>query len=592
MASFARAEATLLKCAFLFLYMCGSLCQRDCTGVECPQLENCIEKVQESGACCASCLQKGCTCEGYQYYDCITAGFSNGKVPEGESYFVDYSSTECSCPVGGGNIICHYIICPEIPPNCLETVEPPDECMQCVRLGCVDDGQKYEPGYSFQMDECQFCRCPMEGGELMCYPAGNCDTDPIQEPVLGAPTETDNKGNGYPYRLYQQERMDHSTPFGSLPLFKVPPLDKEEPEDYEYGPTDFPETYPKSLLFPTQASTSNKVTSLSQGSDRSSSLQSTDRRNKLELREQYGVHGRHTDTEGVTESPLRVEQSTVWPHTHKDATPSWQSSHGVRNVQSVPGHTNPLHVLKGSDHIKFPLTQGLETEKLPVYPHRILESAVHHQRGSQSEIHHQNASDSVIPRGSVNQISVSHHVRGTDSAANQQRESDSVTFPLYMQRSPEGTVHPHGSSHAQKELHGTAAPEYEEWVDEGEKDAEEEDLVTLHRVTGPEERDVPYRIKSAQQEENHEESKSSSYEMTTLPGTSSPRRPEDLTTPTVQFIATTTHPALKFTQDEREPSRQPAEGLFDLHSEDQKEVMEEEEEKKDHPVLLVKPEGG
>lgn len=596
MGGFAIAEATLLKCAFLFLYMSGSLCQRDCTGVECPQLENCIEEVLESGGCCASCLQKGCTCEGYQYYDCINVGFKNGKVPEGESYFVDYGSTECSCPVGGGRISCHFISCPDIPPNCIEVLEPADGCMQCVRMGCVYDGQKYEAGHSFHMDSCQVCHCPNEGGELMCYPVPDCDSDQTQKPVLAAPTEKD-KGNGYPHRLDQRERMDHSTPFGSLPLFKVSPLDKEEPEDYEYGPTDFPETNPQSLLFPTQSSTSNKVIPLSHGSDRSSSLQSFDGRNKLELREQYGVHDRPTDTEEATESPLRAEQSTVRPHTSKDTTPSWQSSHGVRNVQSVPENTNPLHALKSLVSVEFPINQGLENEKLPGYPHRILESGVHHQRGSQSETHHQSVSDSVTPRGSVNQISVSHHMNGTDTAANQQRESGSVTFPLYIQSSPEGTTHPHGNSHAQKELHGPAASEYEEWVDDGEKEAEE-DIETLHRVTGPEESDVPYQIKSPQQKENHEESKSSdsssSYETTTLTGTSSPRRPEYLTTPTVHFIATTTsttHPALKFIQDEREPSRQPAEGPFNPHSKDQKDVMEEEE-KKDQPGLLVTPEGG
>lgn len=598
MAGLVIDEVTLLRCTFLFLYLSVCLCQRDCTGVDCPQLDNCIEEALESGACCASCLQKGCTCEGYQYYDCINAGFKNGKVPEGDSYFVDYGSTECSCPAGGGRISCHFISCPDMPPNCIEVLEPADGCMQCERVGCVYDGQKYEAGHSFHIDSCQVCHCPNEGGKLMCYPVPDCDPHKVQKPVLAAPTEEDNKGNSYPHEFDQRGRMVHSTPYGSLPLFKLSALDKEEQEDYDYSPTDFPETYPQSLVFPTQSSTSNKIISASQGSDRTAPLQSFDRRSKLELRERYGVHDHPADREEVTESPLRVEQSTIRPHTHKDATPSWQSSDAVRNVASVPENANLLHALKSSDSVEFPLNQGLESEKHPEYPHRISESPVHYQRGSESETHHQNASDSVTPRGSVSQISVGHPVRGTDSQTNQQRPSDRANSPLYMLRSPEGPIHPQASSLGQRQLHGTVPPDYEEGMDEEEIEAEEEEeIVTLHRVTGPEGGDVPYQIKSAQQEGNHEESESSdsnsSYEKTTPePGTSSPRRPEYLTTPMVHFITTTTQPAVKFMEDEREPSRQPAEGLFNHHSEDQEEVTEKEEERKDRPVLLVKPEGG
>uniref|UniRef100_A0A3Q1D174 Fibulin 2 n=1 Tax=Amphiprion ocellaris TaxID=80972 RepID=A0A3Q1D174_AMPOC len=190
-------------------------CQRDCTGVNCPMLDNCIEEVLEGGACCASCLQKGCTCEGYQYYDCINAGFKNGKVPEGDSYFVDYGSTECSCPSGGGRISCHFISCPDLPPNCIEVLEPADGCMQCERIGCVHGGQKYEAGHSFHIDSCRVCHCPNEGGDLMCYPVPDCDPQKVHKPMLAAPTE-ENIANGrdsYPYKFDQQGSMDQfSTP--------------------------------------------------------------------------------------------------------------------------------------------------------------------------------------------------------------------------------------------------------------------------------------------------------------------------------------------------------------------------------------------
>uniref|UniRef100_A0A669BAY6 Fibulin 2 n=1 Tax=Oreochromis niloticus TaxID=8128 RepID=A0A669BAY6_ORENI len=283
----AQAEVALLQCALFFFYSSVCLCQLDCTGTNCPLLDNCIEEVLERGACCASCLQKGCACEGYQYYDCVSAGFKNGKVPEGDSYFVDYGSTECSCPVGGGRISCHFISCPDMPPNCIDVSEPADGCMQCERVGCVHDGQKFEAGHSFHIDPCRVCHCPNEGGKLMCYPVPDCDLQKVHKPMLAAPTEDNTviRHDNFPYRFDQQGHTDqYATPYhlpnGNLPLFKLSPLDKEEPEDYDYGPTDFPETYPQSLLFPTPSSSSfKKVLSVSQGSvkpDRISSLQSFD----------------------------------------------------------------------------------------------------------------------------------------------------------------------------------------------------------------------------------------------------------------------------------------------------------------------------
>uniref|UniRef100_A0A3Q4HMA0 Fibulin 2 n=1 Tax=Neolamprologus brichardi TaxID=32507 RepID=A0A3Q4HMA0_NEOBR len=255
----------LLQCALFFFYSSVCLCQLDCTGTNCPLLDNCIEEVLESGACCASCSQKGCACEGYQYYDCISAGFKNGKVPEGDSYFVDYGSTECSCPVGGGRISCHFISCPDMPPNCIEVSEPADGCMQCERVGCVHAGQKFEAGYSFHIDPCRVCHCPNEGGKLMCYPVPDCDPQQVHKPMLAAPTEDNTviTHDNFPYRFDQQGHTDQfATPYhlpnGNLPLFKLSPLDKEKPEDYDYGPTDFPETYPQSLLFPTPSSSSFK----------------------------------------------------------------------------------------------------------------------------------------------------------------------------------------------------------------------------------------------------------------------------------------------------------------------------------------------
>ncbi|XP_071350641.1 fibulin-2 isoform X2 [Trachinotus anak] len=606
MADFIRAEVALLKCALLFLYLSVSSCQRDCTGVDCPLLDNCIEEVLESGACCASCLQKGCTCEGYQYYDCINAGFKNGKVPEGDSYFVDYGSTECSCPVGGGRISCNFISCPDLPPNCIEVSEPADGCMQCERTGCVHGRQKYEAGHSFHIDPCRVCHCPSEGGKLMCYPVPDCDLKKDHKPMLAAVTEEDaaRRSGGYPNRFDQQGHPDqfstpyHPLPNGNLPLFKLSPLDKEGPEDYDYGPTDLPETYPESLVLPTQSFFSNKVISVFGGSDRSdrtSAIQSFDRGSKLELREQSGVHDHPTDKEEVTENPLREEQSTVRPHMHKDITTSWQPLQGLTSTQSASFSEqsrqtdleNPLHAHRNLDSGTFPLNQGLQGEKHPEYPHMSSESVLNHQRTSEMNTHHQNASNSVTPRRSDNQINVSHPAGGAESQTNQPRRLDGVNFLMYVQRSQNG----------QKELQGTVTPDHGEGLDAEEMQEEEEEkeeTVTFQSVLEPEEEDVPNKMKSAPQERSHDQTESSdttsSYIKTTLePSTSSPTGSEFHTTPMVHFMTTTpTQLPVRVKLDESQPSRKPGQRLFNLHSEDREEVKEkvmETEEEKGQPVL-------
>lgn len=586
--------------------------------MDCPELDNCIEEVLESGTCCASCLQKGCTCEGYQYYDCINAGFKNGKVPEGDSYFVDYGSTECSCPLGGGRISCHFISCPDLPPNCIEVLEPADGCMQCGRFGCIFDGHKYEAGHSFHIDYCRVCHCPSDGGKLICYPVPDCDVQKVQEPVFATPSEESSR---YPYSFDQKGHIDQpSTPFsftpnGNLPLFREPHAEKDDTEDYDYGPTDVPETYPQTLVFPTQMSSSKKVVSVSHGFERpdsTSSLQSFGRRGKLELRERYGVHGHPADGEEVTEGPLRKEQSTDGPHMHRDSNTSWQPSHDPSSVQSVTfsdlttqtDFENPSHAHGISDPI-IPQNPGLESEK--EYPLEISETAVNHQRGSESKTQHQNVSDTVTG-SSVSRDEVSHPVQGTDSQTSQQRESNRVSFPLFMLRSPESPIHPQAglhdavvpSLHWPTELQGTVAPNTKEGTDEAELKEEEEtedrDIVSFQSVTGSEGGESPYKTKSSQHERGSEGSESSdptsSYEKS-IPGESisSSSSPDHLTTPTMRFITTTsTQPPVKFALDE---SRRPGQGLFSLHREDQEEAeVTEKEEKKDGPVLTIEQEEG
>ncbi|KAM6216074.1 fibulin-2 isoform 2-T2 [Rhynchocyon petersi] len=185
---------------------------QDCTGIECPLLENCIEEALEPGACCASCVQQGCACEGYQYYDCLQGGFLRGQVPAGQSYFVDFGSTECFCPPGGGKISCQFMLCPELPPNCIEAVVAADSCPQCGQVGCVHMGRKYTAGHTVHLPPCRACHCPDAGGELICYQLPGCDGDtealPAPAPTAGnfSDSEEGDVGRHYedPYS-YDQE---------------------------------------------------------------------------------------------------------------------------------------------------------------------------------------------------------------------------------------------------------------------------------------------------------------------------------------------------------------------------------------------------
>ncbi|XP_036767385.2 fibulin-2 isoform X1 [Manis pentadactyla] len=165
--------------------------RQDCTGVECPALENCIEEALEPGACCATCVQHGCACEGYQYYDCLQGGFVRGRVPAGQSYFVDFGSTECSCPPGGGKISCQFMLCPELPPNCIEAVEVADSCPQCGQVGCVHAGRKYAAGHTVHLPPCRACHCPDAGGKLICYQLPGCNGDAEAMPAAATGNSSD-----------------------------------------------------------------------------------------------------------------------------------------------------------------------------------------------------------------------------------------------------------------------------------------------------------------------------------------------------------------------------------------------------------------
>nr|XP_032825494.1 fibulin-2-like isoform X2 [Petromyzon marinus] len=149
----------------------------DCAGVVCPPNDHCIAESSEPPTCCPACLQLGCTCHGYQYYDCVAAGYTNGKVPEGHVYYVDDGTTACSCPARGGSISCSFMPCPDLPSNCIEVHRPLDHCPVCLRAGCVsDDGHNHDAGFTFRLPGCRVCHCPLGESLLLCYTVPGCDS--------------------------------------------------------------------------------------------------------------------------------------------------------------------------------------------------------------------------------------------------------------------------------------------------------------------------------------------------------------------------------------------------------------------------------
>ncbi|XP_069501343.1 fibulin-2-like isoform X2 [Ambystoma mexicanum] len=200
---------------FLFVVSGGDWAvARDCTGVECPPLENCIKEALEPGACCAHCVRLGCRCQGYQYYDCLRHGFRGGRVPAGRGYLVDSGSTECLCPPGGGHIACHFLPCPELPQNCIAEVLPLlGRCPECAQMGCHSNGQTYSEGDSFYVEPCTICHC-LNSGTLMCTPSASCQSVHVVPPSTAA---HDGKPRTVMSQTRRPQRNMHIHPVHSAP---------------------------------------------------------------------------------------------------------------------------------------------------------------------------------------------------------------------------------------------------------------------------------------------------------------------------------------------------------------------------------------
>lgn len=260
-------------------------------------------------------------CEGYQYYDCIRAGFKNRKVPEGESYLVDSGSTECSCPAGGGNISCRLILCPEIPPHCLEPSDSAEACPHCLRYGCVYENQKFEAGHSFHMASCQVCHCPNDGGDLMCSVIPDCssemDNNPEERGNELQISKQENAG-GFP----NEDKDAFSS--NSVPIYAENMSEFENSKDYDYLPeaTASPDAFILSSVAPQTQNPHDVV----------------HEDTRKELRETVGTYDAESREEGTKDS---LNITTVKTDSRSSEMLSSQMEITLRPTQVPPRATTP-----------------------------------------------------------------------------------------------------------------------------------------------------------------------------------------------------------------------------------------------------------
>ncbi|XP_074124076.1 kielin/chordin-like protein isoform X1 [Sminthopsis crassicaudata] len=124
-----------------------------CKSVLCPSL-SCVLQVTEAGTCCPRC--RGCLSP-------------DGEHPEGSSWTpLDAPCSSCTCHEGV--ITCAHVRCVS---SCAHPQQGSTDCCPLCK-DCVHEGQKYEPGESFQpgKDPCEVCSCELSPGgtpRLRCY---------------------------------------------------------------------------------------------------------------------------------------------------------------------------------------------------------------------------------------------------------------------------------------------------------------------------------------------------------------------------------------------------------------------------------------
>ncbi|XP_036415013.1 fibulin-2 isoform X1 [Colossoma macropomum] len=580
----------LLK-LMLLICVSGGLCQRDCTGVDCPLLQNCIEEVLEVGSCCASCVQTGCTCEGYQYYDCVNAGFQKGRVPEGESYFVDFGSTECSCPMGGGRISCHFIPCPELPVNCIEISEPADGCIQCERIGCVYKEQKYQAGHSFHMDPCQVCHCPNDGGKLMCYPIPDCDPRKVHKPMLATTTEENPLGRRHKDPIqhifnHQGSRGSISKAFpvshsDSLPAFRVNPhkshMDEEEEEDYDYPPTDSLEPSRHDLVSPTESS----IISDSYP-ENVTPHQIFHRGTKQELKERFGFHEATTDRPWF---PLHKERTDEGKYTLHKGNPKKDILSITKDETRGPKFNIP--------------DDSASKEKLPVFREMTYEEQFSIDRDTPERqsfsLYKDNVNEEALEKSNTDSEGLAAPTGTTDAEMfdlyGDTTHSEAVTdSPVIVDlTTPElpkiettptwQTTRNTVSSLQNQSLTTEAREDYGTQIGEDiTNEDSKERIVMLSNVTDINRNHGSSGMDGTQEENtvsnlNDKESTSASSVTSEKASKEHGTKPESYTIPSVRF-SPTSQPALRAKADERQPPTKQSQSLFEEAGEEEREERE------------------
>lgn len=122
---------------------------------------------QGPGGCCPSCTP-ACDCPPYLQDDCEMQGFSDGRVPTGSSFYIDFARKLCTCQPSG-DITCSSR-CDPVPASCQAVGSPvADGCPRCV---CYDEEEVAVLAGSKVPRGGQLCTCPPQGGQLQCGDGG------------------------------------------------------------------------------------------------------------------------------------------------------------------------------------------------------------------------------------------------------------------------------------------------------------------------------------------------------------------------------------------------------------------------------------
>ncbi|CAH1258955.1 FBLN2 [Branchiostoma lanceolatum] len=109
--------------------------------------------------------------------DCRTCTWEGQEVPPNTLLTKLDDCTQCICPKEGGQVLCYHPVswdkfdekCDPLPENCVNyTTSAPDCCPSCSMIGCRQGEDIYPAGYTFSRAGLAECKCPIDGGDLVC----------------------------------------------------------------------------------------------------------------------------------------------------------------------------------------------------------------------------------------------------------------------------------------------------------------------------------------------------------------------------------------------------------------------------------------